>query len=324
MSKTACGLSVNSRTVNKMPQKPTETVIEPLLMNGLEGRMLYVPAKGSKKREIMLVYGQHASIERMASLAEEFSRYGNVTLPDLPGFGGMQPFYKIGERPDIDTMADYLAAFVKLRYNRKRLSIIGVSYGFIVATRMLQKYPELVRKVDLIVSVVGFVHHEDFRFKPEHMRLMRAGTRLFSYRLPAALLKYVFLRGPFIRFTYWLVADTHAKMKDANKTERKRRVDFEIILWKINDIRTYMDTINGMLFLDLCNKPVKLPVYHVSVDGDQYFDNYKVEQHMKVIYDDFKEFKAVLGAHMPTIVASSKEVAPLIPSGLRRLFNKVS
>ena len=305
-----------------MSFKTASPLIEPLTMNGLDGRMLSMPAKKSKKREIMLIYGQHASIERMYSLAEELSRYGNVTLPDLPGFGGMQPLYRIGETPDLDTMADYLAAFVKLRYNRKRVTILGISYGFIVATRMLQKYPELARKVDLLVSIVGFVHYDDFKFKPEHLRLMRAGTRLFSYRLPAAILKHVFLRGPFIRLSYRLVADKHAKLKDADKTERKRRVDFEIILWKINDIRTYMDTINGMLFLDLCNKQVRLPVYHVSVDGDQYFDNYKVEQHMRVIFQDFKEFKAILGAHMPTIVATSAEVAPLIPSGLRRLLAK--
>lgn len=85
-----------------------------------------------------------------------------------------------------------------------------------------------------------------------------------------------------------------------------------------------MYTINGMLNLDLCNKTIKLPVYHVSVDGDQYFDNYNVEQHMRVIYEDYKEFKAVLGAHMPTIVATSKEVAPLIPAGLRRLLSKTT
>lgn len=309
---------------NKKDKKSPSDYIEPLVMNGLSGRMLRLPPKGRKKREILLIYGQHASIERMLSLAEEFSRYGTVTLPDLPGFGGMEPLYKIGEKPDLDTVADYLAAFVKLTYRRKRLSIIGISYGFIVVTRMLQRYPELAKKVDLVISVVGFVHHEDFKFEPGTLRLLRAGTRLFSYRAPAWVAQHIFLRGPFIRATYNMVADRHAKFKDADQQERNRRIAFEIKLWKCNDIRTYMDTINGMLFLDLCNKTVKLPVHHVSVDGDQYFDNYKVEQHMRVIYDDFKEHKAVLGAHMPTIVASSKEVAPLIPHAVRRLLAKSS
>lgn len=298
--------------------------IQPLVMNGLSGRMLQVPAKGSKKREILVVSGQHTSVERMESLAHELSRYGTVTVPDLPGFGGMEPLYKIGITPTLDTMADYLASFVKLKYSRKRVTIMGISYGFVVVTRMLQNYPELSNKVDLLVSLVGFVHYEDFKFKPNNLRHLRASTRLFSYRLPAWIAKHIFLRGPIIRASYKLVADKHAKFKDADEPERNRRIKFEIYLWKCNDIRTYMYTINGMLFLDLCIKRIKLPVYHVSVDGDQYFDNYKVEQHMRVIYEDYTEFKAKLGAHMPTIVATSKEIAPLIPTGLRKILSKTA
>lgn len=303
---------------------PKTDNVQPLLMNGLTGRMLVLPPKSKRKREILLIYGQHASIERMYSLAEELSRYGTVTLPDLPGFGGMEDFYKLGMKPDLDSMADYLAAFVKLKFRRKRLSIIGVSYGFIVATRMLQKYPELSKKVDLIVSIVGLVHHEDFKFSDATMRRARFITKLCSFKASSWLIKTLILRGPVIRLAYSLVANKHSKLKDANKPERRKRVDFEIVLWKINDIRTYMYSINGMLHLDLCNTRIKLPVYHVSVDGDQYFDNYKVEQHMRVIFDDFTMFEARLGAHMPTIVASAKEVAPLVPAGLRRLLTKVS
>jgi pimeloyl-ACP methyl ester carboxylesterase len=310
--------------VKKDQKTDMDKHIQPLVMNGLNGRMLYMPPKGTRKREILLIYGQHASIERMYSLAEELRKYGTVTLPDLPGFGGMEPFYKIGERPDIDTMADYLAAFVKLRFKRKRITIMGISYGFIVATRMLQRYPELARKVDLVISIVGLAHYEDFMFKPKQLRLLRASTRLFSFRLAAWFVKNVLLRAPLIRATYLMVADRHAKFKDADHAERERRIKFEIVLWKCNDIRTYMETINGMLFLNLCTKTVKLPVHHVSVDGDQYFDNYKVEQHMRVIFTDFKLYPAKLGAHMPTIVATSKEIAPLIPPGLRYLLSKPS
>ena len=303
-------------------QTDAHSYVQPLYMNGLSGRMLVMPSRTKKTREILLIYGQHASIERMYSLAEELSRYGNVTLPDLPGFGGMESLYKIGVKPDIDAMADYLAAFVKLKFRRKRLSVIGISYGFIVATRMLQKYPELAKKVDLIVSIVGLVHHEDFKFSDKTMRRARMLTKLSSLAPTSWFIKTIILRGPLIRASYALVADKHAKLKDADPIERKRRVDFEIVLWKCNDIRTYMHSINGMLHIDLCTKRIKLPVHHVSVDGDQYFDNYKVEQHMRVIYDDFKLHEAKLGAHMPTIVASAKEVAPLVPAGLRRLLAK--
>ncbi len=291
-------------------------------MNGLSGRMLRLPPAANKRREILLIYGQHTSLERMYAISEELSRYGSITVPDLPGFGGMDSLYKIKEVPDLDKMADYLAAFVKLQYNRKRVSIIGVSYGFVVVTRMLQRNPELAKKVDLLISLVGFVHYQDFKFQPKNLRLLRAGTKFFSYRLSAEIAKHIFLRKLFIKAAYAMVADKHVKLKDANPNERRRRIRFEVFLWKCNDIRTYMHTINGLLYLDLCTKQIKLPVYHISVAGDQYFDNYKVEQHMRVIFSDFKEFKAVLGAHMPTIVATSQEIAPLIPVGIRRLLSR--
>lgn len=298
--------------------------IESMLFNGLSGRILRLPSETKKKREMLLIYGQHASIERMFSFAQELSRYGNVTLPDLPGFGGMTPLYSIGKKPDLDTMADYLASFIKLKFKRKRLTIIGVSYGFIVATRMLQRYPDLAKKVDLAVSVAGLVHHDDFKFSSRRMWLLRAGTKVSSLRLTSWLFKHAFLRKPFIVATYKLVEGSHVKLKDGDAAERRRRVAFEVILWKINDIRTYMYSINGMLKVDLCDTQINIPVHHVKVDGDQYFDNYKVEQHMKIIYENFKMHDAKLKAHMPTIVADRKEIAPLIPRSLRRVLGKAT
>ncbi len=103
-----------------MPRKKLRNPVDyivPLNINGLEGRMMRVPAASAKKdREILLVYGHHAMIERWWGLVENLYEYGNVTMPDLPGFGDMDSFYKINRRPDIDAFADYLAAFIKLRY----------------------------------------------------------------------------------------------------------------------------------------------------------------------------------------------------------------
>src|SRR5215218_498478 len=104
--------------------------IVPLNMNGLEGRMLHVPAPAGKNREILLLYGHHAMLERWWGLVENLSEFGSVTMPDLRGFGGMDSFNKIGRYPNIDAFADYLAAFIKLRYKRKRITIIGISFGF--------------------------------------------------------------------------------------------------------------------------------------------------------------------------------------------------
>ena len=124
-------------------------------MNGLQGRMLHLPAPKGRNREILLVYGHHSSLERWWGLAQVLNRYGAVTMPDLPGFGGMDSLYKIDKKPTIDNLADYLAAFVKMRYKRRRVTIIGMSFGFVVVTRMLQRFPELVKKVDVLTSLLS-------------------------------------------------------------------------------------------------------------------------------------------------------------------------
>src|SRR5687767_12840820 len=106
--------------------------VVPLEINGLNGRMLKIPPPDGRKREILLIYGHHASLERLQGLVELLNDYAGVTMADLPGFGGMDSFYNIGKKPTLDNMADYLAAVIKLRYRNRRFTIVGVSFGFLV------------------------------------------------------------------------------------------------------------------------------------------------------------------------------------------------
>ena len=108
--------------MNKPEPHTAKKYIMPLHMNGLRGRMLRAPSyKGKSKTEILVIYGQKQNIEKWFPLAIELMQYGSVTIPDLPGMGGMESFYKLGIKPTIDDYADYIAAFIKLRYRRKKL-----------------------------------------------------------------------------------------------------------------------------------------------------------------------------------------------------------
>lgn len=305
-----------------MAKNKTEAKITSLHVNRMRGRMMYIPAKNSKKnREILLLYGHHASLERMNGIAENLSKYGNVTLPDLPGFGGMKSFYAIGRKPTVDNYADYLASFIKLKYKRKRLTIMSMSFSFLIVTRMLQKYPELAKKVDLLVSSVGFVHHEDFKLPKKQQYGLRTLGNVFQFSLPAFLFRYTFLQGPVISTTYQMVAKKHSKMSDAESPEElKKRINAEIVLWQINDVRTRMRTMADMFKVDLCDKKVNLSVHHVSVENDRYFDNNVVEQHMRIIYKDFINIPADIPAHMPSIVATAEEAELFVPAKLRKLL----
>jgi pimeloyl-ACP methyl ester carboxylesterase len=294
--------------------------IVPLYINGLQGRMLRMPAPKGKKREILFVYGHHSSLERWWGLVQDLNQYGAVTMPDLPGFGGMESLYKIGRKPDIDTLADYLAAFIKLRYKRKKVSIAGLSFGFVIVTRMLQHYPDLAKKVDLVVSVVGFAHGDDFAFSRSRYLMYRGLAATFSHRLPAFVFRKTALNPLVLRLAYHRTHNAKQKFEGLSKTGARATMDFEINLWHCNDVRTWCYTTTQFLTLDNCKQQIDLPVWHVAVDNDRYFNNHRVEQHLNIIFSEVHVARSELANHAPSVIASVEEVAPVIPKQIRRVL----
>lgn len=309
--------------MKKAAPNPAEYISE-LNIHGMSGRMLYMPASRPKKKEILLVYGHHALLERWFGLVQNLSTYGNVTMPDLPGFGGMHSFYSIHDKPSLDAMADYLAAFVKMRYKRKRVAIVGISFGFVVATRMLQKYPELTKKVDVIISLVGFMHRDDFLFSPRTRTLYMRATKLFSLPPIPFIIRYGFLNSFFIKQIYIRLPAGRKRFLEMEPTNFKQLMDFEVQLWQVNDVRTHWATTHEFLDLDNCQKQIRLPVWHVASSNDHYFDNYVVEQHMRVVFDRYEQFVMKSHAHTPSILGDKKEMAIMLPTGLRRRLAKWS
>lgn len=303
-------------------KKPAD-YIQPLYMNGLHGRVLRLPAKGRAKREILFVYGMHSSLERWWGVTEELNKLGAVTMPDLPGYGGMTPLYKIGQKPTIDTLADYLAAFIKLRYRNNKFVVIGMSIGFPIVTRMLQKYPAMTKQVQLLISLVGVAHKDDFVFSRSRFFIYKSTSRFFAMRLPAWLFKTIALKPIVIRTIYQRTRNAKDKFSKVSGDEFKRTMDLEIELWRINDIRTQFKDYVEMFELDNTNAFVELPVLHVAVKKDRYFDNLRVEQHMRRIFTDFTLVPIKLDNHAPTIVATAKDAAPFIPSAIRQSIRKV-
>jgi pimeloyl-ACP methyl ester carboxylesterase len=309
--------------MSRLSDNPEE-YIEPLNINGLDGRMLRLPPPNKNRtREILVLYGHHSSLERWWGLLQAVNTYGAVTMPDLPGFGGMDSFFIIGKSASLDNFADYLASFIKFYYKRRRLTIVGLSFGFVIATRMLQRYPELAKRVDVLVSLVGFAHHDDFTFSPRKYFIFKHGSALVSHALPAQFFRYAVLNGPMLRQFYSRTANGKLKFSMAHDPVAKTAMmDIEVDLWQSNEVRTYMQTTHEMLTLDNCRKRIPLPVWHVASKHDNFFDNHLVEQHMRIIFSDFQRFLINGKSHAPSVLASKQEAAKLIPAGLRRELAK--
>lgn len=292
-----------------------------LHVNGMRGRQLRLPAPSGKKQEILLLYGHHASIERMGGLAEVLNEHGAVTMPDLPGFGGMDSFYKIGQKPTLDNYADYLASLIKLYYKRRRFTVVAMSFSAPLFIYTLQKYPELAKKVNGFASLAGFAHKDDFTFDLKTYWSLRTIAFVLQFRPTAFLFRHIVLTKPVIRTTYRLVANRHDKMKDADNIELKKRIAFETNLWQINDLRTRAKTIELMLTINVCDKgQVNVPAYHITTTEDRYFNHAIVEQHLHVIFPNLEVIPSEMANHAPTIVATAKEAEIFIPQRFRAVL----
>ncbi len=305
------------------PIEAAAPFIEPLNMNDLHGRMLKVPAaKRTAKREMLLLYGHHGLLERWWGLIENLQEFGPVTMPDLPGFGGMDSFAKIHRHPTIDNYADYLAAFIKMTYKRRRFTIVAISFGFVVATRMLQKYPEIAAKIDLVVSLVGFMHRDDFQFKPLQRKILVSTTRTIGTHPVAWTIRYAFLNKFIIKNIYARIGAGKRRFLEMEPTQFDTLMDFEVQLWQTNDVRTHWLTTSEFLQLDNCQKPIDLPVWHVYSSGDQYFRNEYVEQHMQVVFKSYANGEMKSASHTPSVLGNKKELSVMLPTGLRKVLRK--
>ena len=197
-----------------------------------------------------------------------------------------------------------------------------MSCGFVVATRMLQKYPNLVPKVDLLVSVVGFCHKDDFMFtRPRYYAYLWL-SGFFKQKLPALFFKNVVLHPSVIRAFYAGTHNAKQKFKGLTPIDSKEALDFEVYLWRCNDVRTYMATTIHMLKLDNCTAQINMPVHHISVGIDQYFYSDIVEQHMRIVFSDFTKHAALSDRHAPSIIANKEAASKLMPQSIRVLLAK--
>jgi pimeloyl-ACP methyl ester carboxylesterase len=291
--------------------------IAPLHINGLTGRVAHIPGPTPDAPEVLFVYGHHSSIERWFGIMELFSERCAVTMPDLPGFGGMDSLYKIGKSATIDHLADYLADFMRQRYPNKKVIIVGMSLGFVITTRMLQRHPELTGNIQKLISLFGFAHTDDFKMSPKQRTFFLHGSRFFSLPITSRLYRMALLNRFILSRSYHKTSNAKEKFKGLSPEEHKQHMDFEIALWQDNDLRTYMKTGAEFLTLDNTHVKVNMPVYHVAVARDRYFDNTSVEKHFSKIFSSYHLIAELqTGSHAPVRVSTAKEARHLIPAAL--------
>jgi pimeloyl-ACP methyl ester carboxylesterase len=260
-----------------------------LRMNNLQGRMLRVTSKSAKQQEILVIYGRNMSIEAVEQFAFALARYGNVTVPDLPGLGGMTSFYKIKEKPTLDNYAAYLAAFIKLRYKNRRLTIVALDSGLPMAVRMLQRYPLVGTKITQIISLGGFVHRHDMASSLVKRAFNRVRHDVISSKPFAAIAK--------------ATQDIKRIVTRDNAPKADTRTSAYIDRW--------------LLSLDVCHGGTLAKLHHVYGIANVKLDEQVLEQHLLVIFKRPVFYRPKQALSLSSALADERLVRQLLPQALR-------
>jgi pimeloyl-ACP methyl ester carboxylesterase len=296
-------------------------MISPLTIQGMRGRMLVHPSrKSGAGRTILYVYGIHGSLERFYGVINFLARFGRVVTPDLPGFGGMETFYKVGKTPTMDAYGDYVAEFIKQELPEGNITLIGLSLGFVVITRMLVRHPELNDRVDLVISAMGLADGRDLNIKPPAMWAIRTLLLLGQVRSLANTIQFFATRKWMLRLMY---SGNNPKMKALLPEERPGLIEFESYLWKCNDMQTYCVAMKQLFELRQPGAKVPLTVHHIETQNDHWLDTDAAEKHIGAVYQRLVLHDSKLIHHGGVAYAAESEAAEIIPPGVVALLDAV-
>lgn len=256
-------------------KQPKPTVLR---INRLRGRILNLPAPKGKRREILVIYGLHSSIESVTGLARVINKYGAVTVPELPGIGGMTSFHSIDEAVLVDNYASYLASLIEFRYHRKRnIAIVAVGEGALFVTRMLQNHTKAANKIDKLICIGGILHHND-------VPTLRSNRILARLAYSFLLLKPITWIVSRFRFR-WLIKATHTHK---NRPQELREVDVKV--WQKSDMRTHFTLKRQFLRVDACTTTLDRAVFLVCANLPSGVDTRALKQHASIVFKRVNEF----------------------------------
>ena len=291
--------------------------------NGLSGRLLHLPSK--KKKTIIFLGGLHASQERLYGITTWLNRYGEVYAPDLPGFGGMDSFYKIGLKPTADNYADYLHHFFAVHHLDKDLILVGNSLGFQFFTTMLSRYPSDKDKFSKAIGLVAFADADNFNLPRSKRIFLWFITTLGKTKLGGAFFRYIVFNRVGLFIMLRTFEKFKAKMKSEDAEHRKEILDMETHLWLVNDPRTHGATAKDMFkrnLTPLFPSPIDLGMVNIVTENDQYVDNKKVEKSFNRIFDSYSAYPLKLKVHAPSVIGDADEIDKMMPSQVKRLLSR--
>jgi hypothetical protein len=272
----------------------------------------------NNKSNVLIVYDFNSNIEMYFGLAVYLSKRSNVTVVDLPGFGGMDSMYKIRKIPSINNISDYLASFIKLRYKNKRLNLLTFGFGSVLAVRCIQNNDSLFKKINNYIFINGYSHHDDFDISSRRKKYRYLLNRIKATSLVSFIIKSTIYSRSFL--DYRINKNSEVRKLSNGFSYLKQ---FLVDLNRENDLRTKYYLQAQVLKLDNCNNHISGKCWFVNVGSkSKGLIPRRIEQHFKIIFSTFASVNVKGVRKIPLIMNDEKIAAKIIPIKIRNILRK--
>jgi len=296
---------------------------KPYTYKGLSGRYIHMPAATEKaKRTFVILYGQHATLERIEPIVKALTRYGDVYAVDNPGFGGMDAAYKIKEHPTLEFYSGHLKHFISEYIPADRqLTLMGISYGFQIIANTLGEDKELCSRVEMAISFVGFVSYRDFDMPLAYSLFLKSFLSNIGHTWLGGKILNMTIRPSILKLSYFIARPNDVKYKSLNKGEAKNYLSEQTWLWMVNDDRTHAATARDFWYKnDLTNLRIPVNGVHIGVPRDHLFRNSVIHEELEVMFQKMTLLELNLENHAPLDVDTEAKVSELFPATLKSMF----
>ena len=189
-----------------------------------------------------------------------------------------------------------------------------------VITRLLQRHSDLHHRVGAVVSLAGFASGRGLRFKPWPRRLYTGLAKTVACQPGAWLWRLGCLNTVALRLFYNY--SHFGRQRLGTGQRRQKRLEFEIGLWHLNDVRTWGFTVGEMLRLKSLGPSLNLPLWHVFSPRDQLLKADSNHTELATLYGRLTCLPTRTASHVPTKITSAKTAKTYLPPELRQAFSQ--
>jgi pimeloyl-ACP methyl ester carboxylesterase len=141
-----------------LPGLSAITVLSPLYARGV-GQVAYRAAGDAARPSLLLLHGLGSSSAGYRAQLAELSREFHVIAWNAPGFEASTP---IGiAAPRMDDYADIAAAFLRALGIERLATLVGSSWGSVIATALAARHPQMVGRLVLSAPNIARGHLSD-------------------------------------------------------------------------------------------------------------------------------------------------------------------